>query len=270
MFRLVRRRLEGRRADLRHYRRVLKGAWVDDPSNDNPRFDRVRWRNALPDLETLGLDVPRLAETAQTMGRAAQALQARAADVAAQALRPLPLSGEVLMDRTILAQTEADTQLRLLARVLQWVSQSEYRPRIAPLEALLDRLLSGGGGTLHGCEARIHGDHIRVFREYAAVAEKTAQPGALWDGRFETRGKGGQFAALGHVGWTQIPTDQRSIPYHAARSLPAVFDGATLLACPALGHGQGFDATFTGRLPLFAQAFFDKSGSMRRRIGESD
>jgi hypothetical protein len=56
---------------------------------------------------------------------------------------------------TGLRRVERDTQLRLLAAALQWVGGAEYRPRAAPLEALLDRALAGGGGTLHGAQVEV-------------------------------------------------------------------------------------------------------------------
>jgi tRNA(Ile)-lysidine synthase len=269
-FRLIRPLLQERREDLRHYLRVLKGTWAEDPSNTDPRFERVRWRQAMPDLAFLGLDVPRLAGTATTLARASEALEARAADVTDRIMTPLTGSGEIVMDRKALAGVEEETQLRLLARALQWVSQADHRPRIAPLEKLLDRVLSGGGGTLHGCEVRIYGDHLRMWREYGAVKNITAQPGDMWDRRFRLTGPGTEVRALGDDGWSQLPKGNRNVPYHAARSLPALFDQEVLVSCPSIGHLTGGRCQFNGKLPLFKQSFAHSSRSMRRRLGESD
>ncbi|MGB1208002.1 MAG: tRNA lysidine(34) synthetase TilS [Paracoccaceae bacterium] len=255
-FRVVRPLLRETRDDLRHYLRVLQGEWVDDPSNADMRFDRVRMRRLLTDLSPHGLGTARLARTAQHQARAQVALEARAADVARKTLTPLLQTGEVLIDRTGLAEVEAETQLRLLSRALTWVAQAPYRPRLAPLEALLDRVLSGGGGTLHGCEARIYGDHLRVFREYAAVVGVTAQPGDWWDGRFRLGGvlpKGGYVRALGDDGWAARPADCAHIPYHAARSLPAVFDVTGFVGCPGLMPDFRVISEFTGKIPLFTR-----------------
>jgi tRNA(Ile)-lysidine synthase len=137
----------------------------------------------------------------------------------------------------------------LLAAALQWVGGAEYRPRAAPLEALLDRALAGGGGTLHGAQIEVTRGHIEVFREYAKVAEieLPAGPEQLWDGRWRVTGPdidGLTVRALGDAGWAQLPDPRPDGPRHAiARALPAVFDGATLVGCPSFGFGPGVRAT---------------------------
>ncbi|MCE9651242.1 MAG: tRNA lysidine(34) synthetase TilS, partial [Parvibaculum sp.] len=58
---------------------VVKRAGIEaiqDPSNDNPRFDRVRARRLMAELSTLGLDASRLASTAAHMARVRAALEA--------------------------------------------------------------------------------------------------------------------------------------------------------------------------------------------------
>lgn len=274
------------RAELRHYLTTLKGRWADDPSNDDPSYDRVRVRQALPALAELGLDVTILAGTAERMARARAALQARAVQVwdeigqegglahmpeyrsgqvAAMPRKPVvsvtladkagepvalpgPPTGEILFDRAGFEAVERDTQMRLLAATLQWVATVEYRPRAEPLDALLDRLLGGGGGTLHGCEARMERDHLRVFREFKALSGTAAQHGAaqLWDGRWRVFApgfrdtEGVEIRALGEKGWAQVQDKPEGCPpFHAARSLPALWQGDTLLACDVMGVGPG-------------------------------
>ncbi|MDX1580316.1 MAG: tRNA lysidine(34) synthetase TilS, partial [Alphaproteobacteria bacterium] len=56
--------------------RALGENWIEDPSNENPAFERVRIRQNWPAFESLGLDADRLAETARRLGAAREALQA--------------------------------------------------------------------------------------------------------------------------------------------------------------------------------------------------
>ena len=243
---IIRPCLGMRRAELRHYLRTLKGQWVDDPSNDDPGYDRVRMRQLIARLEREGaLAAPVLARTAYRMARATVALRERAAQVY-DGLCPAPelaekRPGEILFERGAFGRVETDTQLRLLAAALQFVATAEYRPREAPLEALLDRLLGGGGGTLHGCTLRTERDHIAISREYAAVMGITARvaDGTLWDGRwnvFRHDLRGMTIRALGEDGWAQRSrTAACAVPFQVARACPAVFDGDRLMACDALG-----------------------------------
>jgi tRNA(Ile)-lysidine synthase len=258
-FRLLRPCLDMRREELRHYLRTLHGRWVDDPSNDNPRFDRVRVRQAMSVLRDMGLDADTLVDTAQRMSRARDALRARARQVWNEIGQEERLgtldgqpadvpTGDILFDRNGFEQIERDTQMRLLAAALQYVSGAAYRPRARPLQELVDRLLSGGSGTLHGCEARMGRETLRVFREFSSVRDLRVphRSSQVWDGRWRVNAPtlmdrdGVEIRALGEDGWAQLAAKPRGAPpFHAARSLPALWQGNTLLACDALGIGPG-------------------------------
>lgn len=245
----VRPLLAEARADLRSFGKALHLPFVDDPSNDDPRFDRVRARSALAVLTGLGIDAAALADTAARMDRARAALAARAASVAAGVIRSdNAATGDLVLDRDGLGAVERDTQLRVLAAALQWAGGAVYRPRAHALEGLLDRLLGGAGGTLSGAQVSVAGDRIRVFREYDPVRETVTIAGgtALWDGRWRVGGaavQGLSVRALGPGGWAQIDARPHDAPPHeVALALPAIFDGDRLVACAALRQGPAHDA----------------------------
>lgn len=237
----VRPLLGERRADLRHYADTLRLPYADDPSNDDPRFERARTRAA---IAALGLDVDRLALSAERLARARVALEARADEVAARIAaegRSLGQpTGIAEIDRDGLASVERETQLRLLARAIAWVTGEGYKPRGAALEDTLDRALGGAGTVLHGAQILVARARILVAREPAAAAGPVgAAPGAVWDGRWRLDGQaasGLSLRALGEDGWRQIAAKPGGTPPHAAAlSLPAIFDGPTLIAAPHLG-----------------------------------
>lgn len=243
-FRVVRPCLDMGREELRHYLRVLKGRWVDDPSNEDPHYDRARVRKLLAELAPQGLGTETLAATAGRMSRAREALRARAV-AAWHSCGREGVAGDLILERDAFAALEADTRMRLLAAALQYVSSAEYRPRAAQLEALLDRLDAGAGGTLHGAELRCDRAEIRILREYAAVAglRRAVTEGGLWDGRWRVSHptpSGLEIRALGEDGWRQSAERRAGGPPHAvARALPAIWDGDRLVACDALGIGPG-------------------------------
>lgn len=259
-FRVIRPCLDMTRAELRHYLTTLKGQWVEDPSNEDPKYDRVRMRRLLPTLHEHGLGAATLANAARRMARAAEALRGRAAQVwegigtEGRGADGAP-TGELIFARDGFEATERETQMRLLSSALCYVSGHVYRPREAPLEGLLNCLLGGGGGTLHGCEARMERDALRVFREYAAVQDLCVplKSGAVWDGRWRVfapdfkglkstglKTTGLSLRPLGEDGWAQARgAGDNTPPFHAARALPSLWDGARLLACDAMGVGPG-------------------------------
>ncbi|SPF79982.1 tRNA lysidine(34) synthetase TilS [Pseudoprimorskyibacter insulae] len=259
-FDVLRPCLDMQRDELRHYLKVLHGRWVDDPSNEDDHYDRARIRKLLPVLAAEGLTVENLAATSDRMGRAKEALRLRAAEAWDQIGTAPHQTGDLLFARDGFEALDRDTQLRLLAAALQFVASAEYRPRAEPLEALLDRLLGGGAGTLHGCEARCERAAIRVYREFAALQGATPhKSGALWDNRWRICSSlqadlpDVTVRALGEDGWQQVAQrPQNAPPFHAARSLPSLWQGDNLLACAALGVGSGHT---TDLWPLGREAF---------------
>ena len=253
------------RADLRHYVKTLKVPYVDDPSNTDPRFDRVRVRQA---IETLGLDRQRLTKTANQLRRSEKAVTARARDVAQKVARldvwpDLP-TGDILFDRDTFATVELDTQLRLLAAALMWVSSADYRPRVTPLEALLDRILGGGGGTLHGCQVFVDARDIRIAREYQAVKDLRVvlRGPTTWDTRWHIASEqyeGHVVRALGPDGLAQLENTPNNPPPEAALwSRPALFDENRLIACDLTSLGPHFQASLAEPQGLFDAAPYSR------------
>ena len=243
---VVRPMLGMRRAELRHYLAVLRIPYVDDPTNDDASYDRVRMRGLLDGLEAEGLGRDTLARTASRMRRAAEALGRRAHDVAVALARVD--HGDVVIGRDGFARIEADTQLRILAATMQFVASAPYRPRADALEAALERALAGGSVTLMGCRIEPEGAEMRIFREYAAVpdAECIAGDGSLWDGRWMIGGAavaGLAVRALGRDGMVQAGDAVRAagVPRAVLESVPALFDGARLVACRRIGFGPSYE-----------------------------
>ena len=150
------------RASLRAYLTEIGARWVEDPSNQDDRYERVRMREFMPDLKAVGLSQKRLAETANHLRRARIALNRRAMAVAAQIAHQD--DGDVVFDLDALGEIEEETQLRLLAAALCWVSSNAYRPRLSVLEKALQAALAGGNDALHGGLIRVNGTQLRIPR----------------------------------------------------------------------------------------------------------
>lgn len=233
-----------RRADLRAWLAGADVDWAEDPSNADPRFDRVRARGALATLATIGIGPDRLAQTAARMGRAREALERSALEAARQCLTPGRF-GELTLAPDVLAVASAEIRLRVLAGALCWVSGAVYRPRLVRLEALLATIEAGAlghGATLHGCVLRARAGRVVIRREPARVAPPVPRRAPTWDGRWrvgDADDGAEHVGAVGRTGLEQWPGWRRSgAPREIAVTTPALWDGARLVAAPLLGLGS--------------------------------
>jgi tRNA(Ile)-lysidine synthase len=219
--------------------------WVEDPSNADPRFARVRIRRLWSALAPLGITPSRLSATARHMARAAHALDAEA-DALIDRAGGFARGGYALLDLASFRAAHDEVALRALARVLRAVGGRAYVPRFDRLERLRDALFAdrlGGGATLAGCRlAPSGGNRVLVAREPRGMEGPLGldhRP-RLWDGRFVVRGAGLTVDRLrGQIGAVRraVPESAFSaVPSIARPVLPALYDGEGLLAVPALGY----------------------------------
>lgn len=179
---VVRPLLDFERDRLRGWLKGRNEDWVEDPMNGDPRFARVRIRQAWPALAELGLTPQRLTAAAQHLSRARDALEDAMGELLEAACRFE--ADRVLIDGTRLAAASPEVGLRALAHILSRVSGEAYRPRFERLERLYRAIRDGdikSARTLHGCRigrapriASIFGPFtLIVVREPARRAVRT-------------------------------------------------------------------------------------------------
>ena len=101
--------------------------FVEDPSNADDRFARVRWRTLIPALAAEGLDARRLARLAQRMRRVEAALEAAAAAAAARTLWRRA-DGAIVLDLGALAAEPDEIALRVLTGAMRATLPFWFRP----------------------------------------------------------------------------------------------------------------------------------------------
>jgi tRNA(Ile)-lysidine synthase len=251
---LVRPLLHLGREDLRGYLRRNDLDWVEDPSNDDPRYDRVRARQALRALAPLGITTEALSMVAVHMQEAGAALDWYSFLAARDIVRVD--GGDVLIDRRALRTQPAEIARRLVVRAVTWINASIHPPRRASVSAVMASARSGKSMTLGGCRVLHHDDSLRICREYNAVRQLRCAAGACWDRRWRLSGPDPQdceLRPLGRRGLMQCPDWRDSGRPHAALlASPSVWRGDDLVAAPLAGLGQGWNAEIVGG----ADAFF--------------
>ncbi len=140
---------------------------ADDPSNRDTDYERVRWRQELPQLAALGLDARRLA----TFGRRMNELDDLVTidtDTAQVRLLGLPSASEAALPHADFSALPRPVAVRLIGRVLGTIGGGRKPHALGALEQLCDRLAPVAAlkrTSLHGCLVASDGVTISIRRE---------------------------------------------------------------------------------------------------------
>lgn len=250
---LLRPLLYTTREDLRNYLRAKEVEWIEDPSNHDLRFDRIKARAALSGLDQIGITTHTLSHVAENMAQARVALAQYAQDSARCVVRVE--DGDLCVDRSAFAAMPEEIRRRILTAAVRWIAGAEYTPRHSAVAQALKAILMGKTGTIGGCILLPDGENTWICRELKAVAQQTAPPGTLWDGRWIVTGpttEGAEIRPLGEDGIVQLENWRTTgKPRAALLSGPAVWTGQTLLAAPLAGWPNQWRAEMPPDAPEF-------------------
>lgn len=223
---------------------VARGiGWREDPSNADPRFDRVAMRNLAPRLAAVGLTSARLADAAAHLARASECIEALADELLARTAR-VDRAGAVRLARVPLFAAHDEIRLRTLARAVQMAGGQEHPPRFAALERTDTALRKGASATLGRARASVAGSDIVLWREARGIQPVLIGPGerGVFDGRWSVAVAADAprltVAAIG-------ANLARSVPCEAHRpavaTAPGIFVGGELVSAPTFGvHRRGW------------------------------
>lgn len=223
-------------------------AFVSDPSNEDPRFERARVRGSTDALERLGLTPEALALSARRLRRARAALEHAAQDFLA-ANSETSEAGYALICGEALAAAPQEIALRALSQLIGAVGGGETPLRLAKLEALLAAVAEDPNKirTLGRCRLEPFSGRLGIFREVRGRGLPVTRllPGerTLWDNRFriELGAKEREpitVRALGESGLRALRDRSAlpsSLPRLAGQTLPACWRGEVLLGLPMIG-----------------------------------
>lgn len=156
--------------------------FVEDPSNGDLRFERVRWRGLMPSLAQTGLDAGRLGLLARRIARMDDALSHRVLRLWADLVLPGAAGEAVALRFAGLLQEPEEIALRMLAKALDHVA-GDGLGRLERLENCLSSLLDAARAevavtrTLSGCVLALGRDGVlNVRRE--TVRKRGVHPAA--------------------------------------------------------------------------------------------
>lgn len=232
----IRPMLEVRRAELRDWLIALDIGWIDDPSNDNDDFDRIRIRKAIATLE---IEPEALARSATHIRDARDALSYYAADAARDAIIR---NGSLVLPRLPFRDAPSEICRRLLIAGCRWISGADYPPRRAAVVHAMQAVSIGNRVTLDGSLIEPSGDRLHFYREPAAALRAGPSTESLWDNRWRVTGlqPGQHVAALGIAPLTNLDWRAAGLRRDEAAASPAIWEGSRLIAVPLLRNHQNF------------------------------
>jgi len=247
--------------------------WIEDPSNRDDKYERVRIRRDLRERQALGLTVESLALSAKRLRRARDVLEAAATGFLTAAI-DVRDAGYAEIGIEALLEAPEEIALRALSRMACAFGGRTLPPRLARLEALYGALRGGvRDATLGGCAFAIRRAKLLVTREYGRMSMRAVvvHPGQqlLWDGRFTIslppdcpvglllRPLGPDGLAALHAMGGGMGTDPRA----AALALPSLWQDGCLRFTPFAAWEtfeppewlDGATACFAGRAALFGR-----------------
>lgn len=157
------------KVDLLGLCRAQGWAFVTDPSNEDPRFARVRWRRLMPLLAEEGLTAERLARLAERALLAEEALFIKAREALARS-RPVRSGEGLRLEALPLAEEPFEIALRMLAEALGQAGFSLEASRLHRLESCTERLRHAIGEgralrlTLAGALLQLDGSGMLAIR----------------------------------------------------------------------------------------------------------
>ena len=228
------------REDLRQFLKQHKIDWVEDPSNDNEDFDRVRVRRALAVFKDLGISAENLAAVSENMSQVRDVLKTQVQSIGRQIVEQD--RGDLVIDRAGFLDLHFELRRRLLNDALSWISPVSYPLRRGVISDLNDAIEAQRTFSCNGCLILSSAKEIRILREFNAVRE-LVEFAPAWD-RWVLEGPwtmGLKVTALGEPALAGVENWRVSgLSRQSLMASPAVWKGETLVAAPLAGVGEGW------------------------------
>lgn len=239
------------RARLRATLEQRGHGWIDDPSNDDEGFERIRMRKALAELAPLGLSAEAIALSARRLARARQALEL-GADGLMQAAFVGHETGFGEIDLGAFQAASEELRLRVLQRLV-WQFGDHGLPRMAALERVAEWVECGTGRarTISGCRIVRRKHQLVIGREAGRIEPiPVALVGlgeglqTVWDRRFRVIVHGAKagdelsvapFCTVSMSKKHKFDRKFEPMPAFVRDGLPVLLDRGELHSVPHLG-----------------------------------
>ena len=183
----IRPLLKYRKEELRNYLRNNNYSWIDDPSNHDDKYQRVKIRKLLKQLKSDSLIAPNFVKTADHMLRASK-LSKEISKHNSKTLLSFNDVGQITFEVEKFSELFEDTQFRILSGIISWFSGKFYKPRFSQLENMHNKILNDKftSATLGGTVFKKQNGTLTFTRELASIEENclVKDEKFIWDNRW--------------------------------------------------------------------------------------
>jgi tRNA(Ile)-lysidine synthase len=221
------------RQDIEYTLSQAGWTWVNDPSNEDVRFERSKIRKFINSFSEKEVLVKRLSLLASNAQRARAFLEKYTQNIITKHVEFHPWL-YAAVDKGVIAALDEEIALRVLNVVLKRVSGKSLPGRLESLLELYYKLMDTGfkAHTLQGVQIRKWRDQLLFYREPSLVeAQKIIKKNIQinWDNRFLiTANIDGSVGALGALGYAEVKKQLQGFkkpPYiEMVYPLPAIYN----------------------------------------------
>lgn len=229
------------RSSLRRGLTQIGQDWVDDPSNVDRSFQRVRVRSVLGALADAGVPLSAFGQVADNMALTAAMLDSRIQAVIAEHV--IADQGDYLMRGDLWKRLGFEQARRLAVSLITAVNGGDAAPRRGEQREVLRRLRQNENATLAGCRISRGWGMVRFSREPQALVGRTGGTTDLWDGRWKLTGPHDDSLHVAALldGIADCPDWRRAgLPQASLRASPAIWRRDHLVSAPLARLYQGW------------------------------
>ena len=163
---LIRPLLEINKNDLIYLSNYVFGSYVNDPSNENDKFKRVKVRNFINQLGLVGLDKNKLFLTVRNLKLANENIKYYVKENLEKNLTILPIKDKVILKKDFFSHSD-EVVFRSLTEVLKIIGRKYYPVRGKKIDKVLQSINTKSSFklTLGGCIIKKVNDTIIVSKE---------------------------------------------------------------------------------------------------------
>ena len=163
---LIRPLLEFNKNDLIYLSNYVFGSYVNDPSNENDKFKRVKIRNFIKQLSSEGLDKEKLLLTVRNLKLANENIKHYVRENLEKNLTVLPNKNNVILKKNFFSHSN-EVVFRSFTEVLKIVGKKYYPVRGKKIEKILQtiKVKKSFQSTLGGCMIKKVNETIIIVKE---------------------------------------------------------------------------------------------------------